>query len=93
MSNFPPTIAKLNKQSTEAQIIEEVRVILVSRNDIKNISIFKAFENKGGRNFLIDLNNSSNVHQIIELLGGDSSNCRGFGSSSVLLRIPDHNQN
>jgi hypothetical protein len=89
MSTLPPTLAKLNKQSTEAQIINEIRSILVSCNDIKEIARFGIMDDGKSRSFLIDTNNASNVQEVIELLGGRSNHCKSFSISSVHLKIID----
>ena len=89
MSELPPALAKLNKQSTEAQIINEIRSILVNCDNIKDVIRFGIMDDGKSRNFLIETDNFSNAQNIIVLLGGSSCHCKTFSESAVLLSIAD----
>jgi len=89
MALLHPKLSCLNKQSTETQIIEEIRLVLASCNGIKSISHIRAIDDVKSRRFIIDFDNSQNQLIALELLGGQSSNCRLFAETTVLLEIPE----
>jgi hypothetical protein len=91
MSTLPPILAKLNKRSTEEQIIMAIESVLANCHYIENVSHFMILDDRRGRgrNFLIGVNHYSNVYKVIELLSGHGGNCKSFASSCVLLSIAD----
>lgn len=89
MTTSNPKLASLNKQSTETQIINEIRSMLASCDGIKEIIHFYALNDGKSRKFLIEVDNFQNLNKAIELLEGLKVDCRTFAKCSILLEIAD----
>ena len=87
MAKVPLEIVNLNKASSDAEIVAAIRSVLKNCDQVLNVSRYLAPESQQYRHFLIDVFDSATVWKVIELLGGQSEQCRTYATNSVLLKI------